>query len=322
MSRKRRSPGGKHPTANRISLKVDANIGSPAAEDDDFFLRECFKVTGHFEAAASLDSPRFLILGRTGSGKTALLNHIQDEYKLTLEIDPAALSLQYISNSDILIFLNKLDVKLDLFFQLLWRHVIAVELIKFRYNIKSEKDQDRELNRIFTNENKRKAIEYLSDYSDKFWLETDQRVIEITKNFEKKLRDALGGDITVLSGTMEDISTIGEQEKSEIIRRAKKVVDSVQIARLGEIIDILDDELYTDDKYAVWITIDDLDSGFAEETIRYHLIRGLIETVKNLRKVRRAKIVISLRDDLLEVVFNETRDAGFQEENMMGTSPA
>ena len=48
--------------------------------------------------------------------------------------------------------------------------------------------------------------------------------------------------------------------------------------------------------------------------MRYLLIRALIETVRDFRRVRNAKIIISLRHDLIDRVVRLSRDVGFQEE--------
>ena len=60
--------------------------------------------------------------------------------------------------------------------------------------------------------------------------------------------------------------------------------------------------------------IDRLDEESEVEGLRYRLIRALIETVRDFRRVRNAKIVISLRYDLIDRVIRMSRDAGFQEE--------
>ena len=47
---------------------------------------------------------------------------------------------------------------------------------------------------------------------------------------------------------------------------------------------------------------------------RYKLIRALIETSKEFGKVRHAKIIVAIRQDLLDRVFRLVRDPGYQEE--------
>lgn len=90
-------------------------------------------------------------------------------------------------------------------------------------------------------------------------------------------------------------------------------MNCVQIRELSEILELLDEILETDER-GYFVTIDRLDENWIEDRFRYLLVRALIETVRDFRKVRRAKIIIALRRDLLERVFRHTRDPGFQEE--------
>ncbi|HEU5406155.1 MAG TPA: hypothetical protein VFU48_00205, partial [Nitrospira sp.] len=85
------------------------------------------------------------------------------------------------------------------------------------------------------------------------------------------------------------------------------------IRQLSDVLDLLDDILKDPQKH-YFITIDRLDEHWVEDKTRYRLIRALIETVKDFRKVRHAKILIAIRYDLLARVIKLTRDPGFQEE--------
>lgn len=60
--------------------------------------------------------------------------------------------------------------------------------------------------------------------------------------------------------------------------------------------------------------IDQLDEEWAATETRVRFIRALIEEIKTFRKIRQIKIIAALRKDLLDLVFDMTRDSGFQEE--------
>lgn len=51
-----------------------------------------------------------------------------------------------------------------------------------------------------------------------------------------------------------------------------------------------------------------------DDSIRYKLIRALIESLKRFRKIRNLKIIVALRTDVLERALMETKDAGYQRE--------
>jgi hypothetical protein len=76
----------------------------------------------------------------------------------------------------------------------------------------------------------------------------------------------------------------------------------------------LDDVLLTDPQKKYYLTIDKLDDEWVEDQLRFRLIRALIETSLDFARVKNVKIIVALRNDLLDRVFRFTRDAGFQEE--------
>jgi len=111
----------------------------------------------------------------------------------------------------------------------------------------------------------------------------------------------------------EGAQRLSEEQKHDVVQRAQHVVNDVQIKELSQIIDVLNDILI-DPQKRYYISIDRLDENWIEDKLRYLLIRALIETTRDFRKVRQAKIIIALRYDLVDRVFRQTRDAGFQEE--------
>ena len=58
----------------KFTFRKHATIGAAAAEEDAKFLSECFVDTGDLEVLLDCSDRRRIILGRTGAGKSALLN--------------------------------------------------------------------------------------------------------------------------------------------------------------------------------------------------------------------------------------------------------
>lgn len=299
-------------------FKKHSSIGAADAESDSKFLKSCFIETGDLNSLRDCHNPRRIVLGRTGVGKTALLLQLKETEEHVIDLPPETLSLSYISNSDVLQFFEKLGVKLDIFYQLLWRHVFTVELIKAKYRITDEKTKRSFLERLGdtfqNNKSKEKGIEYLQQWGEKFWQETEYRIKEFTTQLENELQSGLSIPLGGPSFNLMEADKLTEQQKYEVINKGQRVVNSIQIKELGEVIKLLADDIFIDPQERYYITIDRLDENWAEETIRYKLIRALIETIRHFQKIQNVKIVISLRMDLLERVFETTRDSGFQEE--------
>ncbi|WP_243468911.1 hypothetical protein [Paraburkholderia sp. PGU19] len=57
-------------------FKRHARIGEAGAELDDEFLFQSFVDVGDYEEIRNVKAPKRVIVGRTGSGKTALLRYL------------------------------------------------------------------------------------------------------------------------------------------------------------------------------------------------------------------------------------------------------
>lgn len=302
----------------KLKYRSHMSIGVNAAEQDSKFLEACFVSTGDFETIQDFESPKCILLGRTGVGKSASIIRIRNSHDNVINIDPETLSLKYISNSDVLRFLSNLGVKLDIFYRLLWQHVFCVELLNYHFKIVNETGFQRFKNWVSTTIKKDKSTElatqYLEKWNSEFWLEREERIKEITRKLEESISAEIGFEKYGVKARAGGEQGVAEEIRSEIVHKAQKVVNDIQIRHLGQVIDIIADEIYNDPKRKLYITIDGLDEDWVEDDIRYKLIRALIETTKKLRRISNVKVIIALRSDLLGRVYKFTRDSGFQEE--------
>lgn len=114
-------------------FRKNIDIGSLDAESDHLLLK-AFVEKHELEVLEDINNVKSIIIGRTGAGKSALIKYIENNEDHVVRIDPESLSLRHLSNSDIINYFKKIDVKLDLFYKLLWKHVFIVELIKIYFN--------------------------------------------------------------------------------------------------------------------------------------------------------------------------------------------
>lgn len=166
---------------------------------------------------------------------------------------------------------------------------------------------------MFRDKKHAEVLGYLETWGKSFWEDTDYRIHELTSKLEAELRDSIGAKLPGLSGQISGALRLTKEEKAEIANRAQTVINNVQIRQLSQILDWLEAVL-DDPQKRYYVVIDRLDENWIEDKLRYRLIRALIETARDFRKVHNAKIIIALRLDLLERVFRLTRDTGFQEE--------
>ena len=310
---------GKKGHSNRVVFQAGERIGFADAEDDTDFLYQCYIDIDQVRQALNTEDPGSILLGRTGCGKTAAIMHIVNVEDKVIQIEPENLSLNFISNSNILSFFNGLGVNLDLFFQLLWRHVLCVELLNYHYNVKGKKSNFESIfeymkDTIGTNQSKRLALDYLKVWGSKFWEETQPRIKEIVEKFENELQ--AGVDLTNLGVPInaQGSTNVSGEQKTEIINQANRVINKVQIKELSNLMDVMAEDIFTNKQEKYYILIDKLDENWVDDDLRYRLIRALIETIKAFRKVRTVKLIIALRVDLIERIYKYTRSGGFQEE--------
>lgn len=302
-----------------FTFKRTDKLGAADANEDDQ-LSEVFIDGGELDVLEDVTDPRSVVLGRTGSGKTALLRMLGQQKDHVITLDPQTLSLNHISNSNILSFLEELGIKVDIFYELLWRHVLVIELLKYKYQITNEDKQKQfmdNLRAVFDRDKgKKQGIEYVQKWADKFWIETETTIREITSHLERDLNAAVGFNNTggfIGAGAARKLS---QEERDQIEQRCKAVVSKVQIKELNNVVQLLAEDIFVDNQEKYYVVIDDLDLGWAQEEVRLDLIIALLKTIKNFRKIQPVKIIIALRIDLLDLVLKRasSRDKGFQQE--------
>jgi len=293
-------------------------IGELDAEADADLLDSCYMNNGQLEQAMNVYDTSSVILGRTGAGKSALIYKISQLAEHSVILDPNDISIRFLEHSNIIQFFNELGVKLDLFYRILWRHILTVELLKLRYDIKDKNESTNFLSR-FTgwgqqNKIEERALDYFKEWGDKFWLDTDEHLQELTRKFTNDVKAKLGTKFSNVDISLDGAKSLSKEVKTQVKSLATQVVSSIQIKKLNEVLELISENAFNDPQKKYYILIDKLDEDWAETDTRCRFIRALIEETKSLRKVPMVKIITALRRDLLDLVFDKTRDSGFQEE--------
>jgi len=308
------------PKSNQQKFKFRKNIdiGSLAAEHDQMLLK-CFFEKEETEILRDFSSQKTILIGRTGSGKSALLTYLEDKEPKVTRIVPEAMSLKYLSNSTILNYFRDLGINLDLFYKLLWKHVFIVELLKLHLGadaLKTKNFLSSLHEKYIMNSKKKKALEYLRTWQDKFWENTEYRIKEIETNLETSFLNQLGWeDQEIYKGfKIGHTNQLKESEskKVEILHKAQNVINSIQVQEIYDIIEIMKSDLFKQ-KSKYYIIIDDLDTDWIDSIIVYDLIKGMILAINELATIPGSKIVIALRENINDIVFKKSQQ-GIQRE--------
>jgi hypothetical protein len=310
----------------KFVFSKNTTIGFNDAIQDKEYLKETFIDNGVLESVLDTKNPKSIIIGRTGSGKTALLNELETRSERLNRLYPEDLAINYLSNNEFLQFFSSSGLNLDMFYKLLWRHILIVEIIKMHYQITDELTQKSFLNSFFNlfskNKAKTEALKYLIDWGKEFWKESDYRIKEITKKLEDDVTTAIEAEGKINVPILKDVSgkftlsrakRASSEEKGEFVRIGQKIVDAVQIKQLANVIDFLSSDVFNNQQKKYFISIDHLDENWVDEKLRYPVLKALIETVKFINeRISNVKIVIALREDLINRVFFAAKDPTLQ----------
>jgi len=305
---------------NPMVLRKGLTIGGLGAETDDEFLFDCFSYLPAFDKIADTSSPGMVLAGRTGAGKTAIIRFINKEKEYVSEIDLSDISLSYVANSDAVKFLEAIGADLHLLFQALWKHVICIEFIRLFYRVDTETKSRSIFSQIFdafkAQPRKKKALDYLRSWEGKFWITMDQNIKELTERLDEQARAEFGADIEKFKAGGHYEKRLSTDKKTEIVSRFRKIVSSDQLNDLSNVIEILSEQASHDDMKKFYILIDKLDEHWVDAKVRFKLIRALLESLRQFRKITNLKIVVALRVDILERVLQETDELTAQREKI------
>ena len=303
-------------------LRSDFNLGGEAAEADPL-LEAAFYDSGLYSSIKNPTNPHCFLIGRTGSGKTALLRHLKDERPdHVIRINPEDLSLPYLLDLQVVQTLTAKGVRLDPFYVALWKHVFLVEIIQHRYHIDSPVAKRSFIDglraRIGRDASKRAALDYLDAYGESFWCETDERVREISEHFARgfDLSSGLQGELPGVASAVVKASytaSKGGEIKSEETEIYQRIVNEAQLARLNKMIETLDEEILDASQNFTYLVIDDLDRDWVDDQVSNDLIRCLFRTALDMQSVRHLKIVIALRTNIFENLDFGSRTGGQEE---------
>jgi hypothetical protein len=306
---------------SKIKLKPGASIGELAAEQDSKFLADAFINHPAADALKDVRSHQSLLLGRAGSGKSAILLHIEANVERVTRINPRDVAFQYMGTSAVIQQITELGVDLHNLYEYLWTHVVTLHITREFLGANSEEGLRgliyRLKERVLRDPKREIAVRYLEQHAENFFLGIEKVSSEITEKISNKLAAEIGISSEVLKAKFEAGGEIKDEHKRVFKYRAQEVVSSLQMRELKETINAIEE--WMDERQPHYVIIDDLDLewGGSEQT-QYSLIRALIETLKTLKRIPNLKIIVAMREDLYESTLRTTSDKHFQAEKQEG----
>ena len=147
---------------------------------------------------------------------------------------------------------------------------------------------------ITRDRSKEMAVDYLEKWGHKFRLTSEIRMKELTERIEKELGATIEGKSSFLDISMQGAKKLTTEEKQEVVELGRKAVSGVQVRELNNLIDILNDDVFINKQQRFLVTIDSLDENWADDRVRYKLIKALIDAIRQFKKVGQVKIILSM----------------------------
>lgn len=286
-------------------FRKSMDIGKLDAETD-VFLDSCFYISDIYKGLIDFDksdkNPSFIkriIVGRTGSGKTALLKQLSKDgvIKRYDKIEAENTIFEHIKNN---IFINSLinsGIDLRVFYKSLWIHVLLVKVINLLH--RSSYDSFFERIKLRLTRDNKLSNSYIDKFKDNFFNEN------IVKDISNRMQDDLSANFEVAG------LSISGGSSSESIERIQSTTSSYVskelLSQQKEIIRSLNEDFTGKSQIRIVISIDDLDkSWLSESSIRYSFINALMDAFRELLNICSVKILISIRTDILMGIYSSS----------------
>ena len=312
-------------SSRQFRFLTGMTFGAIAAEHDSL-LSDCFFPTAYYQRVRDINDVGSGLIGRAGSGKTAILERLKLDHFRTVTIDPEELAFQYLGESDLIRALRQSGVNLDYFYKLLWRHVFVVEILKHRFPEDAQQTGlisqliERIRKNVRPDRARERAIKYLDEWGATVLQEPHERIENIHSTLEESLRVKLGvsgswWDVFGLNGSIE--KEVNRQTESEArIQTAQEIVSSIQVRDLNAMRDYLGTEIIDDPHNPCFVVIDDLDKFWVEEPVLYELIRAMLLEIDEWADVPNVKIIYALRDNVLHKLESTFQSRAYQREKL------
>lgn len=295
---------------NTHIFRNNDEIGKLEAESDTY-LDSCFYETNIFKGIMNFDpsekNPDFtkrIIVGRTGSGKSALLKKILDKgsIKVYEKIEAENTIFEHVKNNVFISSLNDSGIDLRVFYKSLWLHALLIKVIPALYR-SSYQSFFKKIQELIGGKKKpyhpELANEYIEQFKDVFF--NDKALIEISEKMQNELSTKIGIKGINLGGKL------GREDTQKVQSETSSYVSRELIRKQKELIKILNEEFSETGQIRIIISIDDLDrSWLSSSDIRYDFINALLEAFRELLDIKSVKVLISIRTDILMGIYNKT----------------
>lgn len=315
---------------NKFQLRqIHSDLGGYVAEGEHE-LQAIYVRNDYLNYALQHEVGKCFVIGRTGSGKSALLRMVELEEgdERTLFLHANQFKFKQVELSTAIRRVDELGGHLDYVFKTIWKYLIVTQLIRKRFpDLVERKTVLGRMLQAVTNPRKRKAYDFLCqneevDGDKSFHDRLDGLLTKLDSNLEVKLEDlSVAGlakaktvtysrrqtldfdDDDLDAGISADGSKLQAGRTNSVGRQVQLALEEAwHVPMLNEVLNLLQEDLLSGHKH--WILIDDLDKAFADvRGISSKFTRCLFEVILEMSRIRQVRFLVALRTN----IFNRLR---------------
>lgn len=257
-----------------------------AEREDD--LNDYYVDNSYFQNAISEDSKKAFFIGRTGSGKTAILERVKNNRnKKIIAINPEDFAFKIIERSPLLRQLTEHNINLDLFYKTMWKYIFITEILKQIYGSRRQSWFEEKIKKYISDKTAVRAYNFLRKNDE---LESGQPFNQRIATIIKKMEHSIGVSIGSVKITY---TTKFNPELEEKIYAGLR---EFEFTDLNHFLKHLDKEVLKDHKFV--ILVDDLDKNWIQNDIGVNFTRCLFETIFDINNSKHLRLLVSLRTNL------------------------
>lgn len=284
-------------TEKIIITRAAVNIFGITAAEYEKVLDQYYVHNDFFNEAESFSSLKTFFIGRTGIGKSAIINNIENkirnlkhkDYKI-IKINPEDFAFDIFERSELIKQLSNLGFNLSLMYKTIWQSIFVSEVLKIIYG-NEKKGAIAKAFTLWGTESK--AYKFLEKNNE---LEGDFSISEKVRRIISRMEHELELDLK-----LKDLG-VGYKGKlaPEVTDQINKRIQSLEVAEIRYFISQFDSAILKDKK--VFILIDDLDKNWFPNDISKKFIGSLFECIGQFANLECIKTVVSLRTNLFEQI--------------------
>ena len=253
----------------------------------------------YYQSAIDPKSKKAFFIGRTGTGKTAILEKVRSEkvrQKNIISIDPEDFAFKIMERSSILGKLTAYKINLDFFYKTMWQYIFVTEILKQEYGNRKKNWFEEQILK-YRSEPVRRAYKFLQENDElDDGCSFNEKIDKIVTKLESSIKTQL--NLKVLSVTHQ--RTLTEEDRDKIHDSIKQF----EFAEIRYFIKHLDEDIISN-KY-FFILVDDLDKNWIQNEIGINFTRCLFETIFEINNSKHLRLLISLRTNLFnQLDFNQ-----------------